>query len=138
MDVGRLNRIVKFAEEADLLNDPKIEQWIRLLSIDWDNDAAEMVEQYLAQEAERYTLDPLSRRDISDLATLTPDGLLLGFDSSGLPVFLKSSLLTRNMLITGETGSGKTNLMKVLIRDALDHGLTVWAVSYTHLRAHET
>ncbi|MFC2099460.1 ATP-binding protein [Candidatus Bipolaricaulota bacterium] len=130
MDVGRLNRIVKLAEEADLLSDPKIEQWIRLLSIDWDNDAAEMVEQYLAQAAERYTLDPLSRRDISDLATLTPDGLLLGFDSSGLPVFLKSSLLTRNMLITGETGSGKTNLMKVLIRDALDHGLTVWVFDF--------
>ena len=85
MDIGRLNRIVKLAEEANLLSDTKIQSWIRLLSIDWDNDAALMVEQYLAHEAERYSLDPLSRRDIGELATMSPSGLNLGFDCSGFP-----------------------------------------------------
>ena len=125
MDIGRLNRIVKLAEEANLLSDTKIQSWIRLLSIDWDNDAALMVEQYLAQEAEQYSLDPLSRRDIAELATMSPSGLHLGFDSSGLPVLLPPRLLTRNMLVTGETGSGKTNLMKVLIEEAIANGLLV-------------
>ena len=130
MDVGRLNRIIKLAEEANLLSDTKIQSWIRLLTVDWDNDAALMVEQYLAQEAERYSLDPLSRRDLSELATMQPAGLHVGFDTAGLPVHLDSSLLTRNMLITGETGSGKTNLMKVLIREALDQGITVWVFDF--------
>jgi len=130
MDIGRLNRIVNLAEEANLLSDTKIQSWIRLLSIDWDNDAALMVEQYLAQEAERYSLDPLSRRDIGELATMSPSGLHLGFDSSGLPVLLPSKLLTRNMLITGETGSGKTNLMKVLIEEAIANGFVVWVFDF--------
>lgn len=130
MDVGRLNRIIKLAEEADLLSDERIQSWIRLLSIDWDNDAALMVEQYLAQEAERYSLDPLSRRDLSDLATMRPTGLHIGFDAAGLPVHLRSNLLTRNMLITGETGSGKTNLMKVLISEALAQGIHVWVFDF--------
>ncbi|MFC2106486.1 ATP-binding protein, partial [Candidatus Bipolaricaulota bacterium] len=130
MDVGRLNRIIKLAEEANLLSDTKIQNWIRLLSIDWDNDAAEMVEQYLAQLAEGYTLDPLSRRDLSNLATMEPTGLHLGFDTAGYPVFLKPNVLTRNMLITGETGSGKTNLMKVLIQQALAAGITVWVFDF--------
>ena len=130
VDVGRLNRIVKLAEEANLLSDTKIQNWIRLLTVDWDNDAAEMVEQYLAQTAERYMLDPLSRLDLSDLATMKPSGLHVGFDSAGYPVFLKPNLLTRNMLITGETGSGKTNLMKILIQQALRSGITVWVFDF--------
>ena len=89
-----------------------------------------MVEQYLAQEAERYSLDPLSRRDLSDLATMQPTGLHIGFDAAGLPVHLRANLLTRNMLITGETGSGKTNLMKVLIGEALSQGIHVWVFDF--------
>jgi len=130
MDVGRLTRIVKLAEEANLLKDERVQQWIALLNVDWDNDAAEMVEQYLAQEAQNYTLDPFSRRDLSDLATINPEGLPIGEDSNGYPVVLKPELLMRNMLITGETGSGKTNLMKVLIEQALENDIKVWVFDF--------
>ncbi len=130
MDLGRLNNIVKLAEEAGLLKDERVKEWIALLNADWDNEAAEMVEQYLAQKAQTYTLDPLSRTDLSDLATIEPHGLTLGFDSRGYPVVLNPSLLMRNMLITGETGSGKTNLMKHLIRQALDSAIPVWVFDF--------
>ncbi len=130
MNIGRLDRIVKLAEEANLLKDERIQKWIVLLSVDWDDDAAEMVEQYLAQEAQKYTLDPFSRRDLSDLATINPDGLSIGVDSYGYPVLLKPDLLKRNMLITGETGSGKTNLMKVLIEQAVEKDIKVWVFDF--------
>ena len=130
MDVGRLNRIVKLAEDANLLKDERIQQWIALLNVDWDNDVAEAVESYLAREAQNYMIDPFSRRDLSDLATINSEGLSIGEDSNGYPVVLKPALLMRNMLITGETGSGKTNLMKVLIDQALDNDIRVWVFDF--------
>jgi len=54
----------------------------------------------------------------------------MGEDSNGYPVVLKPELLMRNMLITGETGSGKTNLMKVLIEQALENGIKVWVFDF--------
>ena len=130
MNIDRLNKLVKLAEEANLLKDEEIQKWISLLSIDWDNDTAELVEELLAQRAQQYTFDPFSRRDLSDLATLNPTGLHIGKDSNGYPVYLNPDLLMRNMLITGETGSGKTNLMKVLIKEALKKEITVWVFDF--------
>ena len=120
---------ITLARKAGLLDDPetrrKFKMLLTILIASGDEALIEDFERALELKALNCLIDPFHR----GLRKAKYKGFYLG-EAEGRAVFMNEEHLKKNVLILGESGSGKTNLILNLMLQLLKHEITFWAFDF--------
>jgi hypothetical protein len=127
-----LKSLIELADKAGFSTNPKIRKILAALAIDWDDDIAESLEQFLMARALPNLINPFSSQSI--------DGnFKLGYAGNSWFGLNKNDLM-QGVLVVGRSGAGKTNLFYFLMEQFLDAGIPFLAFDfkqdYRHLSKH--
>jgi energy-coupling factor transporter ATP-binding protein EcfA2 len=126
----RLERLLKMVEEykPQLLERQDFQHWVMFFKVVSDERLYTIFEQTILTDLHQVMIHPLMGPTEKDLQF--PTGLHLGTTIDNQAVFLPPMLLARNVLVSGETGSGKTNTLKYLARQLPHHRVRVWVFDF--------
>ena len=124
MKSRQIQRIVNIAEKMNLLKDKGVRNLITSLSIDWDKDLAEDLEQALIHKSLPRLIDdpfyPYPKLHGEILVGLTPSSHF----------GLTKQQINQNMLVVGRSGSGKTNLFYNIMEQFIENKIPWLAIDF--------
>ena len=124
MKSRQIENIVNLAEKMNLLKNKGIRNLITSLSIDWDKDLAEDLEQALIHKSLPRLIDdpfyPYPELHGKLLIGLTPNSYL----------GLTEQQINQNILVVGRSGSGKTNMFYNLMEQLTENGIPWLAIDF--------
>lgn len=131
LDYGDLQRVLKLARRIELPEGDR-ERLVSVLGASGDKTLARDIERSLLLSESRRVSDPL-------WPTSTDDRGSIHLGKSGkAQASLTTEELNRNLLVVGETGSGKTNLFYHLIRQFIEQDLPIIAFDFKQDYRHLT
>ena len=101
------------------MQDPKFRSLFQTYSITGDNYIKEILEKYVQLASTMLEDMEIPPFDIPDNPILSEGMYNIGYLGSGLPFTASPELINRHILITGSSGSGKSNLNLVLLNTIL-------------------
>ena len=115
-----ISRLIHIATELKLNEDPEFAETVKKVALKGNQSIAKKLVQRLSSQ---YYENQLKPNHFRSMETDSLNGeFLLGYTEDGKPFGLDREDLVRHVLISGQSGSGKTELLKSLFLQTRENG----------------